>query len=207
MLKNQEKNNILCEIILFSCLFSILSGFIFLFIKPLIGVLLIIIAFCLNLYLNKKFPDFVKEIQKGNKKAYISLRDEKKYKVKHIQGVNFADFEQTLDLIIYKNELIFSKRNKELLKIDNSEINDMEILEELEYTQKDKSVLGRAIVGSLLFGGIGTIVGVLSGVCPTFKETKKYYLEITTNHYNRIIITSTNNTLKQIKTMILNQIK
>ena len=60
----------------------------------------------------------------------------KKYKVKHIQGVNFADFEQTLDLTINKNELIFSEQNKELLNINNSEINNLEILEELEQTQK-----------------------------------------------------------------------
>lgn len=65
---NQEKNNNFCKVILTIITILVFGGFIFLFIKPLIGILSIIIAGGLNLYLNKRFPDFVKEIKKGNKK-------------------------------------------------------------------------------------------------------------------------------------------
>lgn len=204
---NQEKNNNFCKVILTIISILVFGGFIFLFIKPLIGILSIIIAGGLNLYLNKRFPNFVKEIKKDNKKVHTAEAWAKKYKVKHIQGVNFADFEQTLDLTINKNELIFSEQNKELLNINNSEINNLEILEELEQTQKNKSVIARAIVGGLLLGGVGAVVGGLSGACPTLKTNKKYYLEITTNGPDKVIITTDNNSLKQIKTTIYNQIK
>ena len=73
--------------------------------------------------------------------------------------------------------------------------------------KKNKSVIARAIVGGLLLGGVGAVVGGLSGACPTLKTNKKYYLEITTNGPDKVIITTDNNSLKQIKTTIYNQIK
>ena len=154
-----------------------------------------------------KYPKEFEKLTNSQQKAHTAGAWAKKYKVKHIQGVNFADFEQTLDLTINKNELIFSEQNKELFKINNSEINNLEILEELEQTQKNKSVIARAIVGGLLLGGVGAVVGGLSGACPTLKTNKKYYLEITTNGPDKVIITTDNNSLKQIKTTIYNQIK
>lgn len=49
-----------------------------------------------------------------------------------------------------------------------------------KYTEtelKDKSVLGRAVVGGILFGGAGAVVGAVSGVKP--KEKNVFYMTLT----------------------------
>ena len=49
-----------------------------------------------------------------------------------------------------------------------------------KYTEKElkeKSVLGRAAVGGLLFGGAGAVVGAISGAKP--KEKNVYYMTLT----------------------------
>jgi hypothetical protein len=49
-----------------------------------------------------------------------------------------------------------------------------------KYTEKElkeKSVIGRAVVGGLLFGGAGAVVGAVSGANP--KEKNVYYATIT----------------------------
>lgn len=202
MCKNKEFE----KIINISTLLFVLS-IIFLFVLPLLYYITFPTSIFLMIKAKNKYPKEFEKLTNSQQKTHAAEAWAKKYKVKHIQGVNFADFEQTLDLTINKNELIFSEQNKELLNINNSEINNLEILEELEQTQKNKSVIARAIVGGLLLGGVGAVVGGLSGACPTLKTNKKYYLEITTNGPDKVIITTDNNSLKQIKTTIYNQIK
>lgn len=202
MCKNKEFE----KLINISTVLFVLS-IIFLFIIPLLCYITFPISIFLMIKAKNKYPKEFEKLTNSQQKTHTAEAWVKKYKVKHIQGVNFADFEQTLDLTINKNELIFSEQNKELLNINNSEINNLEILEELEQTQKNKSVIARAIVGGLLLGGVGAVVGGLSGACPTLKTNKKYYLEITTNGPDKVIITTDNNSLKQIKTTIYNQIK
>ena len=49
-----------------------------------------------------------------------------------------------------------------------------------KYTEKElkeKSVIGRAVVGGLLFGGAGAVVGAVSGANP--KEKTLYYMTLT----------------------------
>jgi hypothetical protein len=49
-----------------------------------------------------------------------------------------------------------------------------------KYTEKElkeKSVIGRAAVGGLLFGGVGAVVGAVSGTKP--KEKTLYYMTLT----------------------------
>ena len=200
------KNKEFEKLINISTVLFVLS-IIFLFIIPLLCYITFPTSIFLMIKAKNKYPKEFEKLTILQQKTHTAEAWAKKYKVKHIQGVNFADFEQTLDLTINKNELIFSERNKELIKINNSEINNLEILEELEQTQKNKSVIARAIVGGLLLGGVGAVVGGLSGACPTLKTNKKYYLEITTNGPDKVIITTDNNSLKQIKTTIYNQIK
>ena len=44
---------------------------------------------------------------------------------------------------------------------------------ESEFVKKDKSVIGRAVVGCVLFGGAGAIVGGMTGLKPEEKEINK----------------------------------
>lgn len=43
-------------------------------------------------------------------------------------------------------------------------------------TEKDKSVIGRAIIGGVLTGGLGAIIGGISGIGTKKKKKKTHYL-------------------------------
>lgn len=202
MLTKIKKNNFS---VLFLSIMSLLMivGFVMLFIKPLIGVFMIVAAGFINLYLNKNFPDFMESLKNKKTHAGAWVRE---YSIKHIQGINFVDYEQNIKLKIFQKNISFFDSEKELLNLDFSQIENVLILEEIEQTQKNKSVIARAIVGGLLLGGVGAIVGGISGACPTLKSNKKYFLEIS-NGPEKIIITAGNDTLKQIKNSISSQVK
>lgn len=62
---------------------------------------------------------------------------------------------------------------------DVLDIHYSQIIEMVQFTEtelRDKSVLGRALVGHILFGGVGAIVGGISGTGS--KKVRKYYLII-----------------------------
>lgn len=47
-----------------------------------------------------------------------------------------------------------------------------------ELTSKDKSVIGRAIVGGLLFGSVGAVVGGISGTGQKIEKKRKFYFAV-----------------------------
>lgn len=81
---------------------------------------------------------------------------------------------------LYKDKLlvrdILSKKSVELTI---SKIKNVFYGTETEVIEKNKSVLGRAIVGTILpFGALGTVVGAVSGVGTKQKKKKHTYLII-----------------------------
>lgn len=58
-------------------------------------------------------------------------------------------------------------------------IKNVELLKQI--TEKDKSVVGRAIVGGIAFGVVGAVVGGMSGLGT--KKSKEYCLKLTTESY------------------------
>ena len=190
-------NNKTCKIILTFFTISTIAGLICLIIKPVIGIILLFVGGILNLYLHKNYPDFMKTFLKEQQKTHDNAWV-KKYKVEHIQGINFVDFGHSIILKITKQNISFIDSDKEIFSLQNDKIENVSILEEIEQTQKNKSVITRAIVGGLLLGGVGAVVGGLSGVCPEMKQNRKYYLEISGDN-NKVILTASNKILKQIK--------
>lgn len=71
-----------------------------------------------------------------------------------------------------------------LIDIHRSQIISLEQTSELELMQKNKSVIGRAIVGGVITGPLGAIVGGMSGIGHKSETTTKYYLVI--NYWNVI---------------------
>ena len=65
---------------------------------------------------------------------------------------------------------IFSSNNRILKTIGLKNINDISLVTDEILDEKDKSVIGRAIVGGLVFGVAGAVVGGMSGM-----GTKKEY--------------------------------
>lgn len=52
------------------------------------------------------------------------------------------------------------------------------VLTETEILQKKKSVVGRALVGNVILGPLGTIIGGMSGIGSKEKKNVKYYMII-----------------------------
>ena len=68
---------------------------------------------------------------------------------------------------------------KQEAKLNYSQITDVFYGMETEITQKEKSPIGRAFVGGLLFGGVGAVVGAVSGSNPKIKKERHFYFIIT----------------------------
>ena len=59
---------------------------------------------------------------------------------------------------------IFSSNNRILKTIGLKNINDISLVTDEILDEKDKSVIGRAIVGGIAFGVVGAVVGGMSGM-------------------------------------------
>lgn len=87
-------------------------------------------------------------------------------------------------LIYDKKKLIiqtpFSKINDICIPVEN--LLECECDTETKLVQKDKSVIGRAIAGGLFFGGVGAVVGGISGTGQKTKRQYERYLTIAYLH-------------------------
>lgn len=170
------------------------TGIIFFFIKFPVGLILLFLCFGINFYIQKKYPDEFKRIVEDSK----TVKSNKTYKLKHVEGLNFIDNNSDLKISMPDKKIILSDGNYSQ-EIKFSDIENVAILEEITSDLKDKSVVARALVGGLLLGGVGAVVGGLSGVAPSYKKNKKYYLQIKTRIGDDIILTGKTNDLKTIK--------
>lgn len=104
-------------------------------------------------------------------------KSSKTYYLNHESGLD--GFAKTATKTILDEEqmnITFSQigvKNKVCVSIDS--ITSCEKYTETEL--KEKSVLGRAVVGGLLFGGAGAVVGAVSGIKP--KEKNVFYMALT----------------------------
>ena len=123
--------------------------------------------------------DIVKEEKKEVKKE-IPIIKEKKVKVlrltdiTHIEGISSLREEEKCELSVNDNELtVISNIGNFNISLDR--IVNAGILSKKEMESKNKSVLGRAIVGSLV--GLG-FIGALSGIGQKVKKKYNYFLVI-----------------------------
>lgn len=179
---------------------------IFLFVSPWICFVTIPAAIVIMIKAKNKFPREFEELKNSQQKNHAGAWF-KKFNVTHIQGINFVNPGEKISCLIDDKNISFCDSKKELFSIAINEIKNALILEEIEQTQKNKSVIARAIVGGVLLGPIGAIVGGVSGVSPELKTNKKYFLEFTINESEKIIITTNNKDLKQIKTTVAEKIQ
>lgn len=175
------------------------TGIIFFFIKFPVGILILLVCFGINFYIQKKFPDDFKKIVEENKNTSKAL------KLKHVEGLKFFDNNSDVTISMPDKKIILSD-GSQTQEIIISDIAHAAILEEITNDVKDKSVVARALVGGLLLGGVGAVVGGLTGVTPSHKKNKKYYLQIKTNSGDDIILTGKTNLLKELKEKIIKNV-
>ena len=177
------------------------TGVIFFFIKILVGLALLGVCFGINIYIQKKYPDEFKQIIANGSAPAIKNT----FKLKHVEGLKFVDNNTDIKISMPENKIIF-QTGCDCPEILFSDIEHAAILEEITNDIKDKSVVARTLVGGLLLGGVGAVVGGLSGVMPSYKKNKKYYLQIKTKSGDDIILTGKTNVLKQIKELIIKNV-
>ncbi|KAB2954239.1 zinc-ribbon domain-containing protein [Heliorestis acidaminivorans] len=121
-----------------------------------------------------KFPDLPTDLSIGTQlvnwfyNAYIKgTFDPQKNIVKGIP-------EGSINVTLHKKGIAINRYFENLLKLHDSQIISLKYLSDKEL--RDKSALGRAIVGGVLLGPLGAVLGGLSGVG---QETRsKYHLII-----------------------------
>lgn len=79
------------------------------------------------------------------------------------------------DVALYDDHLEITSMQKRKLLLNYDQITDVFYGFETELVEKPKSVIGRAAVGGILFGGVGAIVGAASG---TGTKTEKELLGV-----------------------------
>ena len=159
------------------------------------------VCFGINIYIQKKYPDEFKQIIANGSAPAIKNT----FKLKHVEGLKFVDNNTDIKISMPENKIIF-QTGCDCPEILFSDIEHAAILEEITNDVKDKSVVARTLVGGLLLGGVGAVVGGLSGVMPSYKKNKKYYLQIKTKSGDDIILTGKTNVLKQIKELIIKNV-
>ena len=126
---------------------------------------LIFVYFCISLSIFL----FIRYFKIQKRKGIVKLMP-----FKHIEGISKLAKGIDINISFHENNVI----------IDNiiyriSSIEKLKISSSKQLVEKEKSVIGRAIIGSA-FGGIGAVVGGMSGINDGSKETRLiHYLTMT----------------------------
>lgn len=81
------------------------------------------------------------------------------------------------EVALYDTYLEITSLQKKTVTLNYNQITDVFYGGKTELIQKPKSVIGRAVVGGVIFGGVGAIVGAASGTgTKTGKKTHLYFI-------------------------------
>lgn len=95
----------------------------------------------------------------------------------HIEGIGIGSV--PCKIFAFDESIqIESAVNGQTFNIPTERVRAVVTKSEQEFEQLDRSVVGRAIVGTLLVPGLGTIVGGLSGLKDKKKKQRSFYLVI-----------------------------
>ena len=84
-----------------------------------------------------------------------------------------------VDVALYGDHLIIKGGiNKQEITLNYNQITDVFYGYKTEIVESNKSVIGRAVAGGLLFGGVGAVVGAVSGTGPKEKKQTSLYFII-----------------------------
>lgn len=95
----------------------------------------------------------------------------------HIEGLGIGNV--SCKILAYDDFIqIESLVNSQMFKIPAERVRAFVTKSQQEFEELDRSVVGRALVGTLLVPGIGTIIGGMSGLKTKKKKQRSFYLII-----------------------------
>ncbi|MEE6450547.1 hypothetical protein RAH41_08250 [Gottfriedia acidiceleris] len=89
----------------------------------------------------------------------------------HIEGLGIG-LKELCEIYVFKDHIRIETFNKVKFNIKMDQIRAAVVKNEQELVAKNKSVVGRAVIGTLLVPGLGTIVGGMSGIGTKTKKGK-----------------------------------
>ncbi len=98
--------------------------------------------------------------------------------VKHYEGLGIKQGANCIVKLTNYELQLCDIKSRPIVKISLKDISNVAIISDKEIIEKDKSVIGRGIVGNVLFGGAGLILGGLSGLQKKQVEQNVDYLII-----------------------------
>lgn len=132
----------------------------------------IIIVFTLLIGRNQKKKNQVqkidvKQVEENPKQEIVTkkqdLNIQKPYVFRHIYGISHISKNALADVFITKEKIIIEcERRKFELLLDS--LTAAEGLRKTDLLKKQKTVIGRGIVGGLVLGPLGAVIGGISGV-------------------------------------------
>lgn len=93
---------------------------------------------------------------------------------KLLEDVGGIKKNNAVDVAIYNDRVEISTVGDKVVKLSLDKITDVYYGVETEITQKNKSVIGRAVAGGLIFGGAGAVVGAISGMGTKDKKKRRF---------------------------------
>ena len=98
---------------------------------------------------------------------------------KLLEDVGMLKANNMCDVALYEDYLeLKAPLVKQEVRLKYNQINDVFHGVKSELVESNKSVLGRALVGGILLGGVGALVGAVSGTGKKVKRDTKLYLII-----------------------------
>lgn len=92
----------------------------------------------------------------------------------HVGGIPTVN--EGIEVLFYLHQDKISINKKQFIPL--SRIKGTQVIQECELTEKSRSVIKRAIVGGVLLGGIGAVVGGMSGLDKGKRQQNNHYFSI-----------------------------
>lgn len=107
----------------------------------------------------------------------------------YLMGLEQFEADTIVKIVIVDGKFII--KNSDLSKVKEFNLNDIKSIKPLSddtITEKEKSVIGRAVVGGLIFGVVGAIVGGMSGIGTKREIKTEYFIKVTFNDNNELLL-------------------
>jgi len=101
----------------------------------------------------------------------------------HLSGLEQFEVDSIVKIVIVDDKFVIKK--SDLSKVQEFNLEDIKSIKPLSedtVTEKEKSVISRAIVGGVIFGVTGAIVGGLSGIGSKKEIKTEHFIKITLNN-------------------------